>query len=62
MTCGPAAMGQDAEAFKFFLLVRFSRMQKTSERMRLISLDAILSETLKRLCASDSVSKRFAQI
>jgi hypothetical protein len=32
------------------------------ERMRLISVDAIFSETLKRPCVSDSVSKRFDQV
>ncbi len=43
---------------------RRSLFQKaeTSERMRLISVDAIFSETLKRLCVSDSVSKRFDQV
>ena len=35
---------------------------ETPERMRLISVDAIFSETLKRLCVSDSVSKRFDQV
>jgi hypothetical protein len=43
---------------------RRSLFQKaeTPERMRLISVDAIFSETLKRLCVSDSVSKRFDQV
>jgi hypothetical protein len=41
--------------------VPFSKAE-TPERMRLISVDAIFSETLKRLCVSDSVSKRFDQV
>ena len=35
---------------------------ETSEPVRLISVDAIFSGTLKRLCVYDCVSKRFDQV